>query len=59
MAIMMWVLLIAWPANGTGYTAQEFETRAACLKAAEWVQANNRRGGHVATVCLNKVTGAQ
>jgi hypothetical protein len=54
---MKWILMIAWAANGTAYTTQEFDTRDACVKAAEWVQANNYRGGRVATVCINTATG--
>lgn len=54
---MKWILLIAWAANGTGYTTQEFDSQEACQKAAEWVKAHNNRGGRVDTACLNKSTG--
>lgn len=56
---MKWILMIAWIANGTGYTTQEFETREACVKASEWAMAHNSRGGQIATACINKATGMQ
>jgi len=53
---MKWILIIAWAANGTGYTTQEFDSREACLKAGRWVQAASKRG-YADVVCLNKATG--
>jgi hypothetical protein len=54
---MTWILLIAWAATGTGYTAAEFDSKTACQVAAAWVREANTRGGAVMTVCLNKISG--
>jgi hypothetical protein len=51
---MKYILLIAWAANGTGFTAQEFDTLFACEQGAKWVQENNYRGGSIRTTCIRK-----
>ena len=56
---MKWILMIAWAANGTGYTAQEFDTQQACARALEWAKANDYRSsgylrGGTRFVCLPK-----
>ena len=53
---MKWILIIAWAANGTGYTMQEFDTEYACQIAKMWVKNNTPRGPNT-TVCMNKSTG--
>lgn len=56
---MKWILILAWASNGTGYTAQEFDSLYACQVAKIWAENNNFRGSErsMRTVCVNKATG--
>jgi len=58
---MKWILLISWIAPNyssvaMGYEMQEFESKAACIKAAEWLAARKAPAAKVETTCINKIT---
>jgi hypothetical protein len=53
----MWVLRIVWVAGyGTAFATQEFDNRAACAKAAEWVLSAGSKN-RTTVECINKRTG--
>ena len=57
--LVKWILLISWAANGTGFTAQEFDSEQACVAALVWAkEAARQRGPALDMICMNKATGA-
>ena len=58
--LVKFVLILAWSANGVGFTAQEFDSQQACEAAKAWAtEAGRARGGYFSAVCMNKATGAR
>ena len=58
--LVKFVLILAWSANGVGFTAQEFDSQQACEAAKAWAtEAAKVRGGYFSAVCMNKATGAK
>ena len=54
------ILLLAWAANGVGFTMQEFDSKAACYSALEWAkQMADRRGALIGGRCIDKQSGRE